>query len=84
MSTYVPEYMIDDLIVAYMHMTHAYLMIQMTVIVTGQGDSHESESCNAAIRIFAALKGALGGNDGMMLSPPFYLRDWFSRTTASR
>ena len=65
-----PEYIIFDPTVAYMHMTHASLIIHMNIVLTGELNSNEAESRDAAIlvcRIFAALKGALGRNDGMML-----------------
>ena len=64
------EYIIFDPLVAYMHMIHTYLTIHINIIQAGTISEEDNENYDAAIlvcRIFAALKVALGDNDGMML-----------------
>ena len=64
------KYIIFDPLVAFMHLTHAYLAIHMNIILAGGLNRQDHESYNAAIlicRIFAALQGGLGQNERMML-----------------
>lgn len=65
-----PEYIIFDPLVAFMHMTHSYIAIHISIVSHGYVNPLDKECFNAATlvcRIFAALNGALGGNAGKKL-----------------